>query len=527
LYKLIGIVESEQNTISMNHNGINKLLEMEGIGKLFSGVRVLDSVDFDLESGEVHILAGENGAGKTTLIKILAGVHTDYEGRIILEGQSVKFKSPYEASLYGISAIHQEMSMVNPMSVADNIFLGRERTKKKFWMDYKAQSEKAKKLLAQLKLDVDLSRPVEDYPLSMRQMFEIAKALAYETKILIMDEPTSALNEMEASQLFRIIEELKKRGKAIIYITHRLEEIYDIGDRITVLRDGAHVGTSTIDSLSPDELIQWMVGRTITQQFPERSPAFGKNRLILKNVFIPDPSGSKLWAVEGVSLEVRGGEILGLAGLQGSGKSELLNGLFGTYGKAVRGEVRLDDQYVKVRSPKCSIESGIVLLTNNRKDAGIIPEMNITRNITVASLDSFSAMGWMQNQKEKNAAKKHAKDLNIRAHSLGQEIVTLSGGNQQKVMLARWLETKPKVMLLDEPTRGVDVSAKHDIYELMNEWTSQGISILLITSELPELLAMSDRIAVMFRGRITAQFSAEDATQENIIQAAMGEDITQ
>ena len=511
----------------MRDNGNNQLLSMRGVGKLFSGIRVLDSVDFDVKKGEVHILAGENGAGKTTLVKILAGVHTDYEGQIDMEGQSVRFKSPHDASIHGISAIHQEMSMVNTMSVSDNIFLGREQTKNNIWMDYRAQSKKADELLAQLNLDVDLSLPVEDYPLSMRQMFEIAKALVHESKIIIMDEPTSALNEMEASQLFRIIGELRQRGKALIYITHRLEEIYEIGDRITVLRDGKHVGTSPIDDLSPDALVQWMVGRTISQQFPKRTREVGKDRLILKNFYVPDPSGSKLWAVEDVSLDMKEGEILGLAGLQGSGKSELLNGLFGTYGGTIRGEVWLEDRSIKIRSPKHSIESGIVLLTNNRKDTGIIPEMNIVQNITIASLGSFSAMGWMQNQKEKLVAKKHARDLDIRAHSLGQEIVTLSGGNQQKVMLARWLETKPKVLLLDEPTRGVDVSAKHDIYELLNVWTSLGISILLITSELPELLAMADRIVVMHRGRIAAEFSAEEANQENIIQAAMGENVTQ
>lgn len=510
----------------MNQSG-HFILKMEGIGKIFAGVRVLDSVDFDLKPGEVHVLAGENGAGKTTLIKILAGVHTDYEGQIVLEGRAVRFNSPHDASMYGISAIHQEMSLVNPMSVVDNIFLAREKTKKSIWMDYRTQFKEAKDLLSQLRLDVDLTQPVEHYPLSMRQMFEIAKALAYETKIIIMDEPTSALNDVEVSQLFRIIRELKQRTKAIIYITHRLEEIYEIGDRITVLRDGRHVGTSPLDALSPDALIQWMVGRTIRQQFPERAPQVGKNRMCLKNIFIPDPAGSKPWAVENVSLALKEGEILGIAGLQGSGKSELLNGLFGTYGKTVQGEVRLEDQPVKVRSPKHSIESGIVLLTNNRKDNGIIPEMNIVQNITLASLDTFALLGWMQSQKEADAARQHADNLDIRAHSLRQEIVTLSGGNQQKVMMAKWLETKPKVLLLDEPTRGIDVSAKHDIYKLMNIWTSRGISILLITSELSELLAMSDRIIVMFRGRITAQFSAENATQENIIQAAMGENAVQ
>lgn len=511
----------------MKHNGNGRLLEMEGIGKLFSGVRVLDSVDFDLDEGEVHVLAGENGAGKTTLIKILAGVHADYEGHIKLEGKAVRFRSPHDASGYGISAIHQEMSMVNPMSVSDNIFLGRERTKKKIWMDYRIQSQATKELLSQLKIDVDISQPVEDYPISMRQMFEIAKALAYETKIIVMDEPTSALNDVEVARLFQIIRELKNKGKAIVYITHRLEEIYEIGDRITVLRDGRRVGTSPTGALSSDELIQWMVGRTIHKQFPERSPQFGKNRLCMKNICVTDPSGAKSWAVENASLDVKKGEILGIAGLQGSGKSELLNGIFGTYGKAVRGEVWLEDHPVKIRSPKHSIDSGIVLLTNNRKDTGIIPDMDIVQNTTVASLRSFSEIGWMQTKREERAAKKHADELDIRAHSLSQEIATLSGGNQQKVMLARWLETRPKVLLLDEPTRGVDVSAKHDIYKLMNLWTSRGISILLITSELPELLAMSDRIVVMFRGRISAQFSAKDATQKNIIQAAMGENSTQ
>ncbi len=455
----------------MKYSMPNPLLKMEGIGKLFSGVRVLDSVDFDLESGEVHILAGENGAGKTTLIKILAGVHTDYEGRIILDGHVKRFKSPHDAAIYGISAIHQEMSMVNSMSVVDNIFLGREKTRKNIWMDDRHQSELAERLLAQLELKVDLSLFVENYPLSMRQMFEITKALVYETKIIIMDEPTSALNDVEVSQLFQIVRELKKEGKAILYITHRLDEIYQIGDRISVLRDGKLVGTSSLDALSPDKLIHWMVGRKISQQFPARSPSSGKNRLRLENIYIPDPSGSKSWAVEDISLEVQRGEILGIAGLQGSGKSELLNGLFGTYGKIVRGHVWLEDNPIKIRSPKHSIESGIVMLTNNRKDTGIIPGMNLVQNITVASLKSFSFLGWMQNRREETIAKQHAHNLDIRAHSLNQEIVTLSGGNQQKVMLAKWLETQPKVMLLDEPTRGVDVSAKHDIYELMNDWT--------------------------------------------------------
>ncbi len=499
------------------------LLRMESIGKLFSGVRVLDSVDFELKPGEVHILAGENGAGKTTLIKILAGVHTDYEGRIRLNGNVVRFKSPHEAAMYGISAIHQEMSLVNSMSVVDNIFLGRERTAKNLWMDYSSQIKKAQELISRLELDVNLNEPVESYSLSVRQMFEIAKALVFDTKILIMDEPTSALNNVEVSRLFRIIEDLKEKGCAIIYISHRLEEIYQIGDRITVLRDGKHVGTSSKEALSPDELIHWMVGRKISKQFPQRTSQRGQNRLRIRNFYVPDFSGSKKWVVEDASLDLHKGEILGIAGLQGSGKSEFLNGLFGTYGRINQGNIRLEDEEFKVHSPGYSINRGMVLLTNNRKDTGIIPEMDITRNITLASLKSFSPNWWLRHRREEKAAAERVKDLNIRASSLRQQVDTLSGGNQQKVVLSKWLETKPKVLLLDEPTRGVDVSAKHDIYSLMNKWTSEGISILLLTSELPELLALSDRIIVMHRGRITAEFSHEDATQEKVIQAAMGE----
>ncbi len=511
----------------MKNSGNKVLLQMVGIGKSFSGVRVLDSVDFDLKPGEVHILAGENGAGKTTLIKILAGVHTDYDGHIRLNAQVVRFKSPHEAAMYGISAIHQEMSLVNYMSVVDNIFLGRERTQKNLWMDYRSQIHKAQELLSRLELNVSLSEPVENYPLSIQQMFEIGKALVFDAKIIIMDEPTSALNDVEVSRLFQIIEDLKEKGCGIIYISHRLDEIYQIGDRITVLRDGKHAGTSSKEALSPDELIHWMVGRKISQQFPERSPELGKKLLRIKNLYIPDPSGSKLWAVEDASLELHEGEIIGIAGLQGSGKSELLNGLFGTYGRNIRGNIWLENRPFKVLSPRHSIKSGMVLLTNNRKETGIIPEMDITQNITLASLKSFSPIGMMQNSWEDNAAEKHTSDLSIRSRSLRQEVVTLSGGNQQKVVLSKWLETKPRILLLDEPTRGVDVSAKHDIYNLMNKWTSEGISILLLTSELPELLAMSDRVVVMHRGKITAEFSHKNATQERVIHAAMGEKTTQ
>ncbi len=508
--------------MSTNHK--ENLLRMDHITKSFSGIKVLDDVHFDLKSGEVHVLAGENGAGKTTLIKILAGVHTDYEGEIRLNEKLLRFKSPHDAAICGISAIHQEMSLINSMSVVDNIFLGREKTHANLWMDHGSQKEKAQQLIKQLDLDIDLNLPVEEYPLSVRQMIEIAKALVYEAQIIIMDEPTSALNEIEVKRLFDIVRDLKQKNYGIIYISHRLEEIYEIGDRISVLRDGKPIGTAHAEDLSPQELIRRMVGREIEQQFPERTISIRKERLKLDHFFLPDPSETKKWAVEDVSLSLHEGEILGVAGLRGSGKSELFNGLFGAHGKTAQGNVFLDDEPFTLHSPIKSIEQGLVLLTNDRKGTGLIPSMNVIRNVSLSSIKSFSPRGWMHTQQEKMATQNHVEHLRIKAHSLYQDVDTLSGGNQQKVVLAKWLETQPRVLLLDEPTLGVDVGAKHDIYALMNQWTDQGMALLLITSELPELLAMSDRILVMHRGKITAEFHRDEATQEKIIHAAMGEE---
>jgi ABC-type sugar transport system ATPase subunit len=508
----------------MSTNSKNILLRMEHITKSFSGNKVLDDVCFDLHSGEVHVLAGENGAGKTTLIKILSGVHTDYEGEIRLDGKSLRLKSPQDAAEHGISTIHQEMSLISAMSVVDNIFLGREKTKFKLWVDDRTQNEKAIKLLGQLDLGIDPALPAETYPVSVRQMVEIAKSLAFKARVIIMDEPTSSLNALDVRRLVQIIQDFRQRNYGIIYISHRMEEIYEIADRISVLRDGKFIGTAKADDLSPQELIRWMVGREITKQFPERRPLVGKERLRIEHFYLPDPLEAKKWAVEDVSLTLHEGEILGIAGLRGSGKSEFLNGLFGTYGKTSSGEILLDGKSQKPRSPAESIKQGVVLLTNDRKGTGLVPSMNVIRNISLSSLKSYSSGGWMQTQQEKNAAKKHADALGLRVHSFYQDVETLSGGNQQKVVLAKWLETHPKILLLDEPTLGVDVGAKHDIYSLMNEWTAQGMAILLITSELPELLALSDRILIMHRGKITAQFARLEATQEKIMRAALGDD---
>ena len=499
------------------------LVEMRGICKDFSGVEVLSEVQFDLQPGEVHVLAGENGAGKSTLIKILAGVHTEYKGEILLEGKPAGFKSVNDASRRGVSVIYQELSLVGAMSVSDNIFLGREMTKSLGWVDGYRQGKKAQELLAELELDIDVSKPVEDYPISVQQMIEITKALAFECRIIVMDEPTSALTDPEVEKLFSIIKKLRGRQCGIIYITHKMEEIYRIADRITVLRDGGYVGTARASELSANELVRWMVGREVSSQFPRHVTHRGGKRLEVSGFSLGDLSGKPHKAVDDVSFHVREGEILGIAGLHGSGNSELFNGIFGTYGAKAIGEVKIDNESFGIRSPRDSIRTGIALLTNDRKGTGLVMEMDIVQNATLASLREFSAGWWLKPKREMAEVKKITESLRLKAARLSQLTSSLSGGNQQKVVMAKWMATKPRILLLDEPTRGVDVGAKQEIYELMNEWTSRGIAIALITSEMPELLAMSDRIIVMHRGKITAEFTREEATQEKILNDAMGE----
>ena len=497
------------------------MLDMLHISKAFAGVRVLDDVPFHLRRGEVHILAGENGAGKTTLIRILGGVYTEYEGEIRLDSRRLRLQSPHHAAACGISVIHQELSLVRSMSVLDNLFLGREKTRGP-WVDRRAQVREAEELVARLGLDLDVQRTVEDYPLSVQQMIEIAKALAFRAQILVMDEPTSALNEVETDRLFHLIAALRAQGCGVIYISHRMEEIYRIGDRITVLRDGRSVGTAAARDLPAEDLIRWMTGREISRQFPPRATPRGPARLSAERFSVPDPAGARGWSVSDVSLTVHAGEILGVAGLQGSGKTDLLMGLFGAGGKRTRGSVTLDGRPYAPGSPREAMRQGVALVTNDRKDTGLVLGMDVTQNITLASVPRFSPCGWLHPARERRAAMAHAESLAIRLATFTQEVQTLSGGNQQKVVLAKWLETCPKVLLLDEPTRGVDVGAKHDIYALMNRWTADGIAILLLTSELEELLAMSDRILVLHRGRVTAELARADATREKVLQAAMG-----
>jgi len=501
-----------------------RLLKMDRICKAFSGVEVLRDVRFELDSSEVHVLAGENGAGKSTLIKILGGVHTDYTGEVYVGSKLVRFKSVHEAADKGISVIHQELSLVGQMTVAENIFLGREETAG--WrmgvLKKKAMIEEAGKLLNGLGVDVDVARRVEDYPLGVQQMIEICKAMAIQCRIIVMDEPTSALTEPEVEKLFAIIKRLKSKGCGIIYISHKMDEIFRIADRITVLRDGRYVATAKRAEISRDKLVQWMVGRKLNQQFPRHVARLGKDRLSVSGFSVTKTRGKSVPTVDNVSFSVKAGEILGVAGLQGSGNSELLNGIFGTYGKTVRGQVKIDGQSFRPGSPKKAIRRRIALLTNDRKENGLVMEMTVAQNVTLAALRKFSPGQWLRPKQEIAAVSRNVESLKLKAAGIGQMVSSLSGGNQQKIVMAKWIETEPKVLLLDEPTRGVDVGAKHEIYELMNNWTDKGIAIVLITSEMPELLAMSDRIIVMHRGKITAEFLRQEATQEKILNAAMG-----
>lgn len=501
------------------------LASLKHITKRFGRVTVLEDVSLEMLPGEVHILAGENGAGKSTLIKILAGIHTDYEGRIEVGGRETRFRSPLDANQQGIAVIHQELSLIGPMSVADNMFLGCTKTTAGVVRDHE-QERDAKHWLARLGLDIDVRRPVETFPIAVQQCIEIAKALSREARVIVMDEPTSALSGPEAERLFDLIAQLKAEGASIIYISHKMDEIERIADRITVLRDGKYVGTAAAADLPVPELIRWMVGREVGEQFPRHAnyTAGDEVRLSIKDFSVGGGPGGR-WLVDRVSFELRKGEILGLGGLQGSGASELLMALFGGTRREA-GEVVLDGKRLDIRSPRQAIDAGIALLTNDRKGNGLVLPMSIVANTTLASLDKFTRLGWRDGKGEAAAAQREAQSLRLRAASLDMPVGDLSGGNQQKVAIAKWLETEPAVLLLDEPTRGIDIGAKREIYDLMDQWTARGISIVLITSEMPELLALADRVLVMHRGHVTAEFIGAEATSESILAAAMGSAVT-
>jgi ribose transport system ATP-binding protein len=495
---------------------------MSGIRKSFGGISVLSGVEFDLRRGEVHVLAGENGAGKSTLMKILAGVYGDWEGQILFKGRNFRFRSPRDAFDHGIAVIYQELSLVDSLSVSENLFLGRESTRGLGWLDRRGQEQTAASLLRQVGLEVAPSDAVEELPLPLRQMVEIAKALSRNAEVLVMDEPTSALDEVEVERLFELIRAITKRGCGVIYITHKMEELFRIGDRVTVLRDGRNAGTSGLAGLSEADLVRRMAGKERRSQRPSSVRPRGAEILRLRDLTLHRVGAGKSTGFQGVTLTLHAGEVLGLAGLQGCGNSEVLHAVFAGLGGGVRGTVELLGSARPPRNPAEAVRSHIALLTNDRKGNGLVMELSIRSNITLSALRRLSPGGWLRRHKEMETSGARMAELGIRATSADQEAWTLSGGNQQKVVFAKWLETDPQIFLLDDPTRGVDIGAKDDIYRLILQLRDRGCGIVLISSETAELLALCDRILVMREGKILQEFEGPGVTQEAILHAALG-----
>lgn len=491
------------------------LLQMEHIGKVFPGVIALDDVQFELCQGKVHILLGENGAGKSTLMKILSGAYQKTAGRILLEGADIEIKSPGHAQALGISIIYQELNLVPYLSAGENIFLGREPTKIPGVVDFGELYGKAQMLLDGLGVEINAKTPVAELGIAQQQMVEVAKALSLDARILIMDEPTSSLTEQEIGQLFAAIRKLRDKGVAIVYISHRMEELFEIGDRVTVLRDGRYVGTHKLSDISKDELVQMMVGRQLTQQYPKRSANIGEEVLRVENLAVKGK-------LNNISFSLRKGEVLGIAGLLGSGRTELARAIFGLE-RIASGSIHVKKKMRKIRSPQKAIDLGIGFLTEDRKMQGLVMLLSVKENISLPSVARLSRFGVMNTAEETEAAQRFVNDLRIKTPSLEQKVMFLSGGNQQKVVLSKWLCSHAEILIFDEPTRGVDVGAKVEIYELMNELTAKGVGIIMISSELPEILGMSDRILVMAQGTIAGQFLSEEANQEKILHCALGE----
>ncbi|MFC4014121.1 sugar ABC transporter ATP-binding protein [Nonomuraea purpurea] len=491
------------------------ILAMRAIGKSFPGVRALDGVSLTVGEGEVVALLGENGAGKSTLMNILAGVFKDYEGEIEIGGQVAHIHSPKDARRHGIAMIHQELNLVPELSIADNIFLGRERA----ILDRKGMEARTAELLRGLGLDLSPRRLVKQCKIAERQLIEVAKALSQNVRVLVMDEPTSALADAEVRRLYTVIRDLTGRGVAVIYISHRLEELEEIADRVVVLRDGRYIGER--DGVDRDELIQMMVGRPLGELFPRaEGGSRGGELLKVEGLSVPGEQGSGRTALREVSLSVRAGEIVGVAGLMGAGRSELLESIFGVH-RAAAGKMSLGGRLYRPKSPKSAIRRGVALVAEDRKAQSLVLGNTIAFNASLPSLGRFLRFGMVDARREHAAVDERVRELRVKAPGIRFTVGNLSGGNQQKVVLAKWLLTTPSLILMDEPTRGIDVGAKAEIHALMSELATSGKGVLVASSELPELLAMCDRILVLCEGRITGEFGRGQASQEAILEAAM------
>lgn len=492
------------------------LVEMTNINKTFSGNQVLTNVDMKIDRAEIHALMGENGAGKSTLIKILTGIHPKDSGIIKVDGKEVTFTNPKEAEKKGIVVIHQELNIIPYLTVTENMFLGKEITYCKTGiLNKKAMKKQTMQNLKRLGVtDIDSDEIAGNLSVGKQQMVEIARALSTNAELIVMDEPTAALTEREIESLFKVVNSLREQGVSIIYISHRMEEIFELCDRITILRDGQYIGTKKISDTSFEAIVKMMVGRELGEQFPKRDHPKG-------NIIFEVSELKRTGYFRNVSFTVKKGEILGVAGLMGAGRSEVMETIFG-YRKRDKGSVKINGSEVAIKHPQDAVKAGIGFITEDRKTKGLVLDASIRENIALTKLKAVSNGGVISGSKEKATVHELIERLQVRTTGREQEVKSLSGGNQQKVVIAKWLGIQPKVLILDEPTRGVDVGAKKEIYMIINELTKSGVAIIMISSELPEVLGISDRIMVMHEGKITAFLNSKDADQEKVMTAATG-----
>lgn len=489
------------------------VLSLRDITKSFPGVRALDNVSLDFYEGEVHSIVGENGAGKSTLMKILSGVYTLEKGEIWLNGDKEKIKNPLDALNKGQSIIFQEFNLINPLSIAENIFLGRLSNESGTWIDWKEINAKASDLMKKVGCDIDPSTLIKDLSVAQKQMVEIAKALSYNSKIIIMDEPSATLTSKEVEKLFTIIKDLCSQNVTVIYISHKLDEVIEISDRITVMRDGKIIGTKLVADVTQESIIMDMVGRTVEQEYPKREP-MSKD----KDDVVLEVKGLRRNGIfDNIDFSLNKGEVLGFAGLVGSGRTEIVRAIFGA-DKLDGGEIYIKNKKVNIKSPADSIRNGLALLTEDRKSQGLLLQMSVSKNISTANLEKITSLGFLDRKEEKRISNEYVKLLSIKTPSSEQKVINLSGGNQQKVVFAKWLYANCDIIILDESTRGIDVGAKMEIYNLINDLVADGKSIIMISSELPEVLAMSDRVLVIYEGRIKGCLEGDDITAENVMQ---------
>ncbi|MEM1505731.1 sugar ABC transporter ATP-binding protein [Domibacillus sp. 8LH] len=492
------------------------LLQMKNISKTFPGVKALDNVMLEVKKGEVHALIGENGAGKSTLIKILAGIYKPDPGAAFyFEGKEAEIQKPIDATLKGISIIYQDLSLFPNLSVAENIYIGRDSDKKPWKkMKWNEMEDKAKKALKELGVEIDVHTPVEKLSIAQQQLIEIARALAFDSKLIVMDEPTSSLSSGEVEKLYKVIDDLKNRGISIIFVSHKLKELFTVSDRFTVLRDGKYVGTYDTEELNEDKLIQLMVGRQVLYEKNKEKVKTGKTLLEVKGL-------SKEGNFKDITFELKEGEVLGITGLVGSGRTELAQAIFGV-NRPYKGELKINGETVVIKSSEDAVKKGIAYVPESRKTQGLVLRQSIINNISLPVLKQLrNKFKLIDRKKEVQLAKHYVETLDVRPALPNRAAGDLSGGNQQKVVIGKWLSTKPKILIIDEPTNGIDIGAKSEIHKLMRKLAAEGMGIIMISSELPEVLAVSDRILIMRHGRIAGEVGIEEATQENIMNYAL------